>query len=112
MLSSICTENTSNSMPMPRFSRRPSTIDSITVPIGTPISPGRMNGSTRRGSTERQSAGSVCTWAATEQITTSDDATEGETAESQMPIAVIPVPNPANPETKPPTQAPITIRQV
>ena len=51
----------------------------IAVPTGTPNRPPTMNGSTRRHKMACQMAGSVCTWAMMEQVTTSGEATIGGT---------------------------------
>src|ERR1700682_6552817 len=71
-----------------------------------------MNGAQRLKSIAGQIAGSVCSWATSEQATTSGVASTGVTASSQMGRAVTPVPNPVNPETNPPANAPArTIRE-
>jgi len=68
-----------------------------------------MKGRTRFLSIACQIVGRVCACATIEHTTTREAATGGDTAKSQTPIAVIPVPNPTSPETKPPASAPQTI---
>ena len=54
----------------------------------------------------------VCTCDMTEQTTTREAAICGLTACDQIPMAVMPVPNPTNPDTKPPHRAPTTMIRI
>ena len=76
------------------------------VPIGTPSSPAISIGAIRRQSASRQTSLIVARWPTTEHAEASWAATRGSSACSHIGRPESAVPNPVNPLTKPPTNAP------